>query len=209
MSFTPNSMVIGSFPRNINGSRPQAVSDAAHRVPPSILTYSYNSKLVYVTPGDTYEVRFCLSLLNCALLLTLLSLASHRFCPRCISRSQRRRSQPDMLRGSRGAQQSVRTKDGADRPNGVGYRGGHPCAIRDRGSTRRLPPSSPAFFLQAHGRSTTPICLRSGLVHGQGGAHQRSIVRSYPKSPITSVLFYHTRCRTIRSKVVSSSRLPS
>jgi hypothetical protein len=55
MSFAPNSMIIGQFPRNINGSRPQAASPAAPRVPPTILTYSYDSRLVYVTPGETYE----------------------------------------------------------------------------------------------------------------------------------------------------------
>jgi len=55
MSYTTNSMVIGSIPRSINGSRPQAASPAAPRIPPSILTYCYKSKLVYVTPGETYE----------------------------------------------------------------------------------------------------------------------------------------------------------
>ncbi|KAH9177814.1 hypothetical protein EDB89DRAFT_1844516 [Lactarius sanguifluus] len=39
----------------MNASRPQVVSATAPRVPPSILTYSYNSKLVYVTPGESYE----------------------------------------------------------------------------------------------------------------------------------------------------------
>ena len=94
-------------------------------MPPSVLTYSYNSKFVYVTPGDTYEVRFCLSP-NSAHLLTTLSLASYRLCPRGISGAQKCRSRPDMLRGSRGYQQSGRTKDGADRPYGVVSRGGHP-----------------------------------------------------------------------------------
>jgi hypothetical protein len=60
MSLVPNAMVMESFPR-VNRSRPQAVSAAAPRHPPSILTYCFNSKLVYVTPGETYEVRFCLS----------------------------------------------------------------------------------------------------------------------------------------------------
>ncbi|KAF8266546.1 hypothetical protein EI94DRAFT_1732898 [Lactarius quietus] len=54
MSFVSNSMVLGSYPR-MNASSPQAVSAAAPRKPPSILTYLYNSKLVYVTPGETYE----------------------------------------------------------------------------------------------------------------------------------------------------------
>lgn len=63
MSFTPNSMIMGSFPRGgMNASRPQGVSAAAPRIPPSILTYCYDSKLVYVTPGESYEVRFRLSL---------------------------------------------------------------------------------------------------------------------------------------------------
>ena len=48
-----------TLPRNINGSRLQAT---APRVPPTILTYTYNSKLVYVTPGETYEVRLRLPL---------------------------------------------------------------------------------------------------------------------------------------------------
>ncbi|KAN0130265.1 hypothetical protein V8E53_011888 [Lactarius tabidus] len=54
MSFLPNSMVMGSYPR-MNESRTQAVSASAPRILPSILTYCYNSKLVYVTPGETYE----------------------------------------------------------------------------------------------------------------------------------------------------------
>ncbi|KAN0131903.1 hypothetical protein V8E53_010183 [Lactarius tabidus] len=54
MSFVPNSMVMGSYPR-MNASRTQALSASAPRMPPSILTYCYNSKLVYVTPGETYE----------------------------------------------------------------------------------------------------------------------------------------------------------
>jgi len=45
---------MGSYSR-MNASRSQAVSAAAPRNPPSILTYCYNSKLVYVTPGETYE----------------------------------------------------------------------------------------------------------------------------------------------------------
>jgi len=47
-------MVMGSYPR-MNASRTQAVSASAPRMPPSILTYCYNSKLVYVTPGETHE----------------------------------------------------------------------------------------------------------------------------------------------------------
>lgn len=56
MSFASNPMVMGSFPR-VNGAalRPQAVTAAAPRVPPSLLTYCYDSKLVYVTPGESYE----------------------------------------------------------------------------------------------------------------------------------------------------------
>ena len=68
MSFTPNFIVKESYPP-MNASRPQAISAAAPRMPPSILTYSYNSKLVYVTPAETYEVRFCSSP-NSAHLLT-------------------------------------------------------------------------------------------------------------------------------------------
>ncbi|KAH9073089.1 hypothetical protein EDB83DRAFT_2360788 [Lactarius deliciosus] len=56
MSFAHNSVVMGFPPRGgMNASRPQVVSATAPRVPPSILTYSYNSKLVYVTPGESYE----------------------------------------------------------------------------------------------------------------------------------------------------------
>lgn len=136
-----------------------------------------------------------------------LSLASHRICSRGISGAQRCRSQPDMLRGSRGSQQSVRTKDGADRPNGVVSRGGHPCAVRDRGNTRRIPSSCRVLCPQTLGRSATPLRFRSGLVRGcEGGAHQRSFIRFFPESAITSMLFYNTRCRTIRSEVGSSSR---
>jgi len=54
MSFTPNAVAVGSYSR-MNASRPQAVSAAAPRNPPSILTYCFKSKLVYVTPGETYE----------------------------------------------------------------------------------------------------------------------------------------------------------
>ncbi len=32
-------------------------SGAGPRVPPDILTYSYASRMVYVTPGETYDVR--------------------------------------------------------------------------------------------------------------------------------------------------------
>jgi len=64
MSFASNSVVRETFPRVlVNASRTQAVC-AAPQIPPNILTYSYNSRLVYVTPGETYEVRFHLSLLK-------------------------------------------------------------------------------------------------------------------------------------------------
>ena len=53
MSLVPDAMVMGPHPR--------AVSAAAPRNPPTVITYSFNSKLVYVTPGETYEARFCLS----------------------------------------------------------------------------------------------------------------------------------------------------
>jgi hypothetical protein len=97
---------MGSYPR-MNESRTQAVSASAPRILPSILTYCYNSKLVYVTPGETYEVRSRLSPNSVHFAYHLLSPASHRLCPRGISGAQRRRSQPDMLRGSRGSQQSA------------------------------------------------------------------------------------------------------
>ena len=34
-----------------------SASNPAQRIPPDVLTYSYATRMVYVTPGETYDVR--------------------------------------------------------------------------------------------------------------------------------------------------------
>ena len=41
------------------------------RSPPTILTYCYNSELVYVAPAESYDVRFCLFVEQSASYLSL------------------------------------------------------------------------------------------------------------------------------------------
>ena len=63
MSCPSNALTVGSRSR-MDASAPPgnaAGTVASVRQPPDILTYCYDSRMVYVTPGETYDVRFFLT----------------------------------------------------------------------------------------------------------------------------------------------------
>ena len=56
----PSTLAVGSLSQ-VSAATPSALaaSGSAPHVAPDILTYCYASRLVYVTPGESYDVRLC------------------------------------------------------------------------------------------------------------------------------------------------------
>lgn len=61
MSCPSNALTVGSRSRPDASAPPGNATGAAVRQPPDILTYCHNSRMVYVTPGETYDVCFFLT----------------------------------------------------------------------------------------------------------------------------------------------------
>src|SRR5579863_9575494 len=70
MSYPSNALTVGSRSRT-DASAPQgnATGTAGVRQAPDILTYCHNSRMVYVTPGETYDVCYFLPSLTPPLLI--------------------------------------------------------------------------------------------------------------------------------------------
>lgn len=87
-------------------------SGTGPRVTPDILTYSYASRMVYVTPGDTYDVRPALPLIETFFFADGSPLiARHRYRQGVLPRTQERRARPDQLGGPRPAQEPANSQD--------------------------------------------------------------------------------------------------
>jgi hypothetical protein len=55
MSYTSNALTVGSRPHADASAPTGAVTGNAVRLPPDILTYCYDTRMVYVTPGEDYD----------------------------------------------------------------------------------------------------------------------------------------------------------
>jgi hypothetical protein len=67
MSYTSNASTVGSHPRAATSAPTGAATGNAARLPIDILTYCYDTRMVYVTPGEDYDVRPFLHSLNLAI----------------------------------------------------------------------------------------------------------------------------------------------
>ncbi len=65
MPYTSNALTVGSRP-HADASAPTGAAAGSARLPPDILTYCYDARMVYVTPGEDYDVRSFLYSLNLA-----------------------------------------------------------------------------------------------------------------------------------------------
>jgi len=72
MSYTSSALTVGQRPRTDASAAPGTATDAA-RLPPDILTYCYDSRMVYVTPGEDYDVRSFLRSFPLAVPLTTIA----------------------------------------------------------------------------------------------------------------------------------------
>jgi len=54
MSYTSNALTVGSRP-HADASAPTGAAAGSARLPPDILTYCYDARMVYVTPGEDYD----------------------------------------------------------------------------------------------------------------------------------------------------------
>ena len=94
--------------------------------------------MVYVTPGEDYDVRsFLPNLPLAAVTDRLIHPASHRYRRRDLPGARRRRSRPDLSGGPRYAWQPARPEDSQDQSQGLVGRCGQARAVRNRGDTRR------------------------------------------------------------------------
>jgi hypothetical protein len=67
MSYSSNALTVGSRPRADASAPTGAATGSVARLPPDILTYCYDARMVYVTPGEDYDVRSFLHSLNLAI----------------------------------------------------------------------------------------------------------------------------------------------
>lgn len=82
------------------------------RVAPDILTYSYASRMVYVTPGESYDVRFPLARpLSERFFLILHPPARHRYRQGVLHRTQGCRTRANKLGSTRRAQEPADTQN--------------------------------------------------------------------------------------------------
>ena len=107
------------------------------RPPPDILTYCYGSRMVYVSPGEDYDVRsFPLNLPLAAVADRLVHPASHRYRRGHLPGAQRRRARSDLPGGPCHAQPP---EDSRDWPDGVALPRRHSLSLRSCGDTRLTP----------------------------------------------------------------------
>jgi hypothetical protein len=132
-----------------NASATPGSATPSIRLPPDILTYCYGSQMVYVTPGEDYDVRsFLPNLPLAAVTDRLIHLASHRYRRRDLPGARRRRSQPDLSGGPRYAWQPARPEDSQDQSQGLVGRRGQARTVRNRGDTCR---ASAQVYTQVRG----------------------------------------------------------
>ena len=163
MSFTSDPFIVGSRSRTDASAVPETTTAPTARPPLDILTYYYGSRMVYVSPGEDYDVRsesFPLSAPFAAVADRLVHPASHRHRRGVFPEAQRRRAPSDLSGGTCHAQPP---EDSRDWPYGVALPRPHALALRSCGDTR-LPPFYVGVGVLEFGHRANALRLGDWLV---------------------------------------------